>query len=98
MRLRSGWLWLAAVALIRPLAWDLPYAAGVALKSKKERKKERETMNKRTNKKRIYSDKHSKKLSMPRCVRELLGVMQMLYLNANILVVVTQVYTFFKIQ
>ena len=55
-------------------------------------------MNKRTNKKRIYSDKHSKKLSMPRCVRELLGVMQMLYLNANVLVVVTQVYTFFKIQ
>ena len=33
------WLWLwcrpAAVALIRPLAWELPYAMGVALKSKK---------------------------------------------------------------
>ena len=30
------WLWqrLAAVAPIRPLAWELPYAAGVALKSK----------------------------------------------------------------
>ena len=37
------WLWcrLAAVALIRPLAWELPYAKSVALKSKK-RKKERE--------------------------------------------------------
>ena len=48
------WLWcsLAAVALIGPLAWELPYATGVALKSKKrkegrkegrerERKKER---------------------------------------------------------
>ena len=34
------WLWLwrrpAAVALIRSLAWELPYAAGLALK-KKER-------------------------------------------------------------
>ena len=34
------WLWsrLAAEALIRPLAWDLPFATGVALKIKKERK------------------------------------------------------------
>ena len=32
------WLWcrLAAVAPIRPLAWELPYAAGVALTSKKQ--------------------------------------------------------------
>ena len=31
------WLWHrpAAVALIQPLAWEPPYAAGVALKSKK---------------------------------------------------------------
>ena len=30
------WLWcrLAAIALIRPLAWESPYAASVALKSK----------------------------------------------------------------
>ena len=30
------WLWcrLAAVALIRPLAWEFPYATGSALKSK----------------------------------------------------------------
>ena len=30
------WLWcrLVAVALIRPLAWELPYAAGASLKSK----------------------------------------------------------------
>ena len=27
-----AWLWLAAVDLIRPSAWELPYAAGVALK------------------------------------------------------------------
>ena len=29
------WLSQAAVALIRPLAWELPYAAGVAQRSKK---------------------------------------------------------------
>ena len=34
-RLRLVWLWcrLAALAPIRPLAWELPYAVGVALKS-----------------------------------------------------------------
>ena len=31
----------AAAALIRPLAWELPYAAGVAIKRKKKRKKEK---------------------------------------------------------
>ena len=32
------WLWcrLAAVDLIRPLAWELPYAVGLALKKKKK--------------------------------------------------------------
>ena len=32
------WLWcrLAATTLIQPLAWELPYAAGVALKKKKK--------------------------------------------------------------
>ena len=39
------WLWHrpAAAALIRPLAWELPYAAGMALKSKKA------TINKKIN-------------------------------------------------
>ena len=34
------WLWrrLAATALIRALAWEPPYAAGVALNSKKKKK------------------------------------------------------------
>ena len=34
------WLWCrrAAVALIQHLAWELPYAAGMALKSKKKEK------------------------------------------------------------
>ena len=32
------WLWLAAAALIRPLAWELPHAAGAALERKKRKK------------------------------------------------------------
>ena len=34
------WQWcrLAAATLITPLAWELPYAAGTALKSRKEKK------------------------------------------------------------
>ena len=40
------WLWcrLAAVALMRPLAWESPYAMGAALKSKNknEKKKKKE--------------------------------------------------------
>ena len=32
-------LWLAAVARIKPLAWELPYAEGAALKIQKEKKK-----------------------------------------------------------
>ena len=40
------WLWCrpAAVALIRPLAWEPSYATGVALKSKKRRKEERKKL------------------------------------------------------
>ena len=30
------WLWLAAVALIGPLAWETPYATGAALKRPKK--------------------------------------------------------------
>ena len=46
MQLGSGiaiWLWLrpAAVALIRPLAWDPPYVKNVVLKSKKKKKKKK---------------------------------------------------------
>ena len=35
------WLWcgLAAAALIRPLAWELPYAVGTALKRKEKKEK-----------------------------------------------------------
>ena len=33
------WCRLAAVALIRLLAWESPYASGAALKSKKRKKK-----------------------------------------------------------
>ena len=39
------WLWCrpAAVAPIQPLAWDLPYAAPVALKIKKKKKKKKKS-------------------------------------------------------
>ena len=30
------WLWPAAAATILPLAWELPYAVGVALKRQKK--------------------------------------------------------------
>ena len=58
-----GWLWLwpAAVALIQPLAWELPYAMGMALKRqktktnkqtpKKPQIKKKTLQNKQTNKK-----------------------------------------------
>ena len=40
-----AWLWLwcrpAAVALIRPLAWEPPYASGAALKRSIKKKRER---------------------------------------------------------
>ena len=36
------WCRTAAATLIRSLAWELPCAASVALKSKKKKKKERE--------------------------------------------------------
>ena len=43
------WLWCrpAAIALIRPLAWEPPYAAGAALKRQK-RKKQNQTKQKQT--------------------------------------------------
>ena len=38
------WLWrrLAAVASIRPLAWEPPYAVSAALKSKKKKREKKE--------------------------------------------------------
>ena len=33
------WCRLAAAALIQPLAWELPYTMGVALKKRKKKKK-----------------------------------------------------------
>ena len=46
MQLGSGVLWLwhrsAAVAPIRPLAWELPYDMGMALKKTKQKQKKKE--------------------------------------------------------
>ena len=42
------WLWLwhrpAAVAQIRPLTWEPPYAAGMALKNKNKKQKQKNTI------------------------------------------------------
>ena len=35
------WLWPAAVALIRCLAWEPPYDEGAALKEKKKKKRKK---------------------------------------------------------
>ena len=42
------WLWyrLAAAAPIQTLAWKLPFAAGAALKSKKEKEKKKQLCSK----------------------------------------------------
>ena len=37
------WLWLAGTALIQALAWESPYAAGVALKGQKRPKKKKKS-------------------------------------------------------
>ena len=46
------WPWRrpAATALIRPLAWEFPYAADAAVKGQKKKKRERERENKKTRK------------------------------------------------
>ena len=45
LRSRLLWLWRrpAATALIRPLAWEPPNAAGVALEKEKKKKKDKKT-------------------------------------------------------
>ena len=44
------WLWCrpAATARIQPLAWEIPYAVGTALKRKKKKKKDKYIMVKTT--------------------------------------------------
>ena len=53
------WLWHrpVAVALIRPLAWELAYTSSVVLKSKKK-KKQKKKKQKARNKKRKKERKH----------------------------------------
>ena len=45
------WLWhrLAAIALIRPLTWEPPYAMGAALKKKDKSKKKKKRKKKKRN-------------------------------------------------
>ena len=51
------WLWCrpASIPLIRPLAWELPYAVGIALKKKSEKEKQK--------KKYIYTYTHTEVVS-----------------------------------
>ena len=47
MDLALLWLWLEAIALIRPLAWEPLYAAGVALEKTEKKKKRKEKKRKK---------------------------------------------------
>ena len=40
LKIRKHQVPLVAVALIQPLSWEIPYATGAALKSKKKEKKD----------------------------------------------------------
>ena len=78
------WLWHrpAAVALIQPLAWELPYAAGTALKSQNGKKKKKKRIKENPEQEcyllnflnafkipelKLYK-KHSSHLKMKRCL------------------------------
>ena len=58
------WLWHrpVATAQIRPLAWEPPYAAGVALERQKDKKKERLNKEKKQNPKMLSHRKNAKRL------------------------------------
>ena len=53
------WLWcsLAAVAPIRPSAWELPYAEGVALKKQKQTNEENQKIHKTQNQNKQINNK-----------------------------------------
>ena len=63
------WLWYrpAAVALIGPLAWESPYAMGVALKRKKKKEKKKKWLarSQKKKKKALYRGKNKKKQKTP---------------------------------
>ena len=44
------WLWPAAVAPVRPLVWEPPYASGAALKKTKDKKKKKKKERKKKKK------------------------------------------------
>ena len=56
------WLWcrLAAVAPIYPLAWEIPYAAGAALESKRKKRKTRRKKQRERREKRVDGGKNYK--------------------------------------
>ena len=58
---RTAVLWCipAATALIRPLAWELPYAVGVALESKTKKKKKKKKGKRKEKKKQAHRTEHT---------------------------------------
>ena len=68
-----AWLWcrLAAISLIRPLAWEPPYAMGVALKRQKT-KKNKKKKKKRREEKREGKERKGKKGEKKRKEKKLL--------------------------
>ena len=56
------WLWcrLVVTALIRPLAWEPPYAVGVALKSKQQQQQQNKNQKKKKRKEKKMGKKFGK--------------------------------------
>ena len=59
--LLSLWCRLAATALIQPLAWELPYAEGAAIKKTKRQKKKKKEKKKERTRETIYISPLSKR-------------------------------------
>ena len=67
------WLWCRPVAIapIRPLAWELPYALGVAQKKQKKKKKNKKRKKKKETKKTLF------------CLLTLLFLISVIFLNIH---------------
>ena len=76
------WLWhrLAATAPVRPLAWEPPYAIGVALEETKRQKKKK----KKTQKKKTPNLKFAKKKKRNKKTKKILNT------NKNMLDIITK--------